>query len=120
MARPQKDGLDYFPVWKPRYRTEERFYSLDFKTRYKALRNSSSGFIKRDDVRNILLSFYENKCVKCGSTENLEIDHIVSVYLCAKGLAPINELNTFKNLTVLCKSCNARRSPDEQTHKSDC
>ena len=115
VARPQKNGLDYFPLWKPQRITESRFYSSDFKKRYKALRNSSSAFIKRKDVRRIIFSKYGNKCVLCGSVDDLEIDHIVSVYLCAKNLFEICKLNTEENLTILCRSCNARRCPNEQT-----
>jgi len=120
MARPQKDGLDYFPLWKPQRKTEKRIQSSDFRLRYTVLRNSSSGFINRKDVRGYLLTKFNNKCVLCGAKENLQIDHIISVYLCAKGLIGVNDLNQEKNLTILCKSCNARRSPNEQTKKSYC
>jgi 5-methylcytosine-specific restriction endonuclease McrA len=115
MARPLKSGLDYFPLWKPQRITESRFHSGDFKVKYRALRNSSSAFIKRKDVRRIILSKYNNRCVFCGSIDNLEIDHIVSVYLCAKGLFEICKLNTEENLTILCGSCNARRCPNGKT-----
>ena len=45
------------------------------------------------------------KCVFCGETRNLQIDHIMPV-----STGGTNELN---NLRVLCKSCNARRVTDE-------
>lgn len=112
MARPLKSGLDYFPLWKPQRITEQRFYSSDFMTRYKALRNSSNAFIRRKDVRNYILSKNNNQCVICGETKNLEVDHKASVYLCAKGLIDIDHLNVKENLTVLCKKCNAGRCPN--------
>ena len=115
MARPQKDGLDYFPKFNPQRITESRIGSSDFRIRYKALRSASSGFIKRKDVRQIVLTTYGNKCTKCGSAYDLEIDHIVSVYLCAKGYINVKDLNVFNNLTVLCSKCNAGRCPNEQT-----
>jgi predicted restriction endonuclease len=52
-------------------------------------------------LREQVLLKYEHKCVKCGSTECLEIDHI----------HPVSKrgLSEFSNLQVLCKSCNIKK-----------
>ena len=42
------------------------------------------------------------RCVKCGSTVNLEVDHIMPI---AKG-----GKTTFNNLQTLCKRCNMNKS----------
>jgi 5-methylcytosine-specific restriction endonuclease McrA len=67
----------------------------------KYIRNASSNYIKRKAVRDFIFSRDQYKCIKCGSTEDLQIDHIVSVYKI--GLSA----NHIENLQTLCKVCNA-------------
>lgn len=52
-------------------------------------------------LRPALFERDENACRFCGSTENLEADHIIPL---ARGGA--NELD---NLQILCRSCNRRK-----------
>lgn len=111
MARPNKTGLDYFPKWNPQMKTMEMLSNISEKVRYKALRNSSSAFIKRIDVRNVIFARDNYKCVICGSSDDLQIDHIHSVYSVIKGKYPMEELNTIENLRILCKHCNASKIP---------
>jgi 5-methylcytosine-specific restriction endonuclease McrA len=111
MAISKKDSADKFPLWKPNRFTVSLF-EHNFRTRYKALRNSSSGFIKRNDVRLAIMNKSENKCSLCGLTYNLQVDHIVSVYKCAMGIIDIKYINSYDNLRILCSSCNVRRVPN--------
>ena len=46
----------------------------------------------------------KGRCVKCGSRENLEIDHVVPL---ARGGS-----NRLENLQLLCRSCNRRKGVD--------
>jgi 5-methylcytosine-specific restriction endonuclease McrA len=100
-----------FPHWSPQRYTWKKFKNPDFKVRYTALRNASSNFTKRQDVREYILNKCNHKCAQCGSNENLQIDHIVSVYQCAIGELPANKLNTSDNLQILCFRCNAGKAP---------
>jgi 5-methylcytosine-specific restriction endonuclease McrA len=52
----------------------------------------------------VLFFKYEKKCMKCGSVENIEVDHIypVSIYP--------QKQNDLNNLQLLCKSCNLEKS----------
>ena len=107
MARPIKQ----FPVWNPSRITLKRLGNINPKIRYNALRNSSSAFIKRKDVREFILKRDNFKCVQCGSTDSLEIDHINSVYSVHIGKYDIQKLNTEQNLQTLCKQCNSSKMP---------
>lgn len=100
-----------FPVWKPQRITKSKFSSSDFKIRLNALRNSSSAFIKKKEVREIVFSNDNHKCVLCGNTKNLTVDHKVSVYMCSLGKYPIEALNTIENFQTLCTSCNSKKIP---------
>lgn len=111
MARPTKQGIDYFPLWKPQRTIELKFSFSDFRIRFKAIRNSSSAFIKKENVRRIVFKEDGFKCVFCGSNKDITIDHIVSVYRVARGNYPIEKLNVRDNLQTLCSLCNAGKSP---------
>ena len=56
ISRPERRNADYFPLWKPQRATEFKFKYYDFVVRFKALRNSSSAFIKRGDVKDIIFN----------------------------------------------------------------
>lgn len=54
------------------------------------------------DIANAVWNRDGGKCCICGSRENLEFDHIIPI---SKGGA-----TTFRNLQILCKNCNIRKS----------
>lgn len=51
------------------------------------------------------------KCEFCGSNKNLQIDHIVDAYTCAKKIIDYRCMNCENNLRVLCKHCNFGITP---------
>ena len=55
MGRLTKQGIDYFPKWNPQRLTWSKIHNLDPKVAMKALRNSSSGFVHRQDVRDTIM-----------------------------------------------------------------
>lgn len=104
--------MSCFPQWTPQFRNASKFDSSDFRIRYKALRNSSSAFIKRADVRKYIFERDNFTCYICGSKENLQIDHIVSVYSYANhNIRPIESLNEEHNLRTICAKCNSSKAP---------
>lgn len=96
MAR-LKDPL----IFTPMERNLSRAKNKGPKQLKKYIRNTSSNYIKRERVRSFIFNRDGYKCVKCGSSENLQIDHIISVYRI--GL----KANNINNLQVLCRKCNA-------------
>ena len=67
----------------------------------------SSGFEEQtrhisQDVKDDVWNRDGGKCVQCGSNENLEFDHIIPH---SKGGA-----NTYRNIQLLCQSCNRQKS----------
>ena len=104
-------GIDYFPLWRPHWITENRFSCTDFKLKYKALRNSSSAFTAKTEVREAVFLSSNFECELCGSMDNLTVDHIVSVYRAATGEFPIEKLNSKENLQALCFKCNSGKAP---------
>lgn len=65
----------------------------------KYLRNEASNYIKRPAVREFVFKRDNYKCVYCGSSKDLQVDHIKSVYSGGE--------NNINNLQTLCKRCNA-------------
>lgn len=55
-----------------------------------------------EDVRIFVWKRDGGRCVKCGSQENLEFDHIIPV---SKGGS-----NTARNIQLLCETCNRMKS----------
>jgi len=70
---------------------------------YLKRRSQASNYTKRPEVRARIFARDNYRCVECGSTENLTIDHIISVYR--------GGTDEDTNLQTLCNSCNARKEP---------
>lgn len=70
---------------------------------YRKRRNRASNHTHKPEVRTRIFTRDNYRCLQCGSTENLTIDHIVSVY--SGGTDEDN------NLQTLCNPCNAGKAP---------
>ena len=68
---------------------------------YHSKRARANVHISKGYVRNKVFDLYGEKCLKCESTENIQIDHIVPV---KKGGS-----NEIDNLQPLCNVCNASK-----------
>jgi hypothetical protein len=77
----------------------------------KYLRGCGSTFVKRPEVREFVFSRDDHKCVYCGSEDNLQVDHIISIYRVFKDGLDIRDINNLDNLQTLCRSCNSAKAP---------
>jgi len=66
---------------------------------YKKIRSEYNGM--RDALLAALIERDGCYCQKCGTTENITIDHIMPVIMGGK--------NLISNLQLLCRSCNSRK-----------
>jgi len=98
-----------FPIWRLHWWNEKNLYSGNTKIRAKTIRNSSSAFIAKQSVRNYIFSRDNYQCKLCGSKDNLQVDHIISVYHAINNKIPIDKLNSESNLQTLCKDCNIQK-----------
>ena len=98
------NGLRY----KPQLLAFEHARTLRGKQLRKYLRNTSSGYISKPEVKNYILNKYNNRCCFCGNPFNLQIDHIIPVYHAT--LDNIFMINSIDNLRLLCISCNTGRA----------
>jgi len=83
----------------------ECLQKLSEKYLYQNLKLNEQITIKRkpisEKLRNKLLKKYKYKCVKCGNTKNLQIDHIKPFSLGGE--------TKLKNLQILRKNCNSKK-----------
>lgn len=77
--------------------------SFSSKLRYTRRRNAACKYTTKPEVRDRIFSRDNYKCVLCGSTERLTIDHIISIY---RGGTDDDD-----NLQTLCNRCNAGKAP---------
>ena len=104
---------DEFPRCRIQYGTSKKLSSRDAKVRYKTLRNVSDRFISRKDVREYIFEHKGRKCYLCGSSENLQIDHKISVYRGAHEMIPCRVINGYENLMPICRKCNSGKRVEE-------
>lgn len=71
----------------------------------------------QSSLKNLILNCFENKCVKCGSSEDLTLDH----YWLSKNeggnfiMKEVESRNLINNTIVLCRKCNAAKSDKSYT-----
>jgi len=65
-------------------------------------RRDANIFTSKISTKEKVFDLYGRKCLCCGSTENITIDHVVSV--------KNGGVNEIENMQPLCKSCNSRKS----------
>ena len=80
--------------WSPEREERKRY----LKARYRA-----SYHTHLPDVRDKIFSRDNHQCTQCGSSQDLTIDHVLSIY---SGGSDDDD-----NLQTLCRSCNSMKAP---------
>jgi 5-methylcytosine-specific restriction endonuclease McrA len=99
------DKVEEYNANKPKYEYS-RWISLPgrrsakkgYEQNYRARKVSAPGVITKAEVER-LLEVYGSKCLRCGSNDDICIDHVVPL---SKGGS-----NEFVNLQPLCRGCNS-------------
>jgi len=73
-------------------------------------RIEGSKYISKSEVRNIIFELYGKLCLRCGSLNNISIDHIVPV--------SVGGLNIIDNLQPLCKKCNSSKGKKTKDYRN--
>lgn len=68
---------------------------------YSCKRNIANKFIQKSDVKSAIFQKYGERCLCCGSSENIVLDHVIPIYN--------NGKNEIDNLQPLCQMCNSRK-----------
>jgi hypothetical protein len=84
------------------------FDNQNQKKAFHYFRASSSAFIQKREVKEYILKRDNYTCVNCGSKDNLQIDHILSVWHCFNRFK-IMQCNKIDNLQTLCRKCNLNK-----------
>lgn len=64
-------------------------------------RRRANKFTGNEEIRNAVFELHGSDCLKCGSSEKIQLDHIKPVFKGGK--------NEIDNLQPLCKSCNVSK-----------
>ena len=118
-GRPIKQNADYFKI---RYQSTalRLAYIKGGRRLLNYIRQTSSAFIARKDVRKFVFQRDSNKCIDCFCSDKIQIDHIKSVwkFCCSLNLKTCDEtdiqkilyeINSIDNLQTLCRGCNSQK-----------
>lgn len=85
--------------WKD-YRSKNVKRIQDHKKRYKHRKRANAEYWPNNGWL-WLLNFYPNECMKCGSKDGLQLDHVVPISLGGE--------HSLRNAQILCGTCNSSK-----------
>jgi len=94
--------LDFLSYAIERRGNQELYVRLYFEAKGKLKETTKRSRRITQDVMDRVWRRDEGKCVKCGSQENLEFDHMVPFSK--------NGSNSYRNIQLLCEPCNRSKS----------
>lgn len=99
--RTSEEGRAYFRNYMAEYRKKNRAKLYEHERRYLDRKHSNDCHFSADD-RRTLFAIYRNRCLACGSSDRLVVDHVIPV---SQGGS-----NGIENRQLLCHSCNSKKN----------
>lgn len=113
----KKDNKEYTRVWRIKNADKVKRYS-ELHKEDKACRESKrrarkkgNGGSHTPEEWNDVLVHYGSRCLRCGATERIEKDHVVSI--------KNNGSDDIENLQPLCRSCNTSKNSKTVDYRPD-
>lgn len=105
----REDAMDFIAKWN----------TGKFKAQVEAREDRKKFYssIGWNHVKDVAFSVYGRICMLCGSTENLEVDHIISRKECKEIGHPELELALI-NTGILCHTCNNKKGNTSYDYRS--
>lgn len=87
---------EYSRKWKKRHKDK-----VNESTRNRRARIRGNGGVLTKQEWQMILEKYDHKCLRCGSTDRIEADHVIPISRGGKNVA--------SNIQPLCRICNASK-----------
>jgi 5-methylcytosine-specific restriction endonuclease McrA len=113
LSPPLKKDLrnDKLRAYEQKYRDKMKVWTNRLKNKHRVKLKGLDGDFSVKQWQD-LLDRHEGKCVRCGSSQNITIDHIISLKdwpEWAKEHKPNYRANDIENIQPLCLHCNSSK-----------
>lgn len=95
-----KNHPEQMRVYKKKWKSQNKEKVLADTRNRRARIRWNGGILTEKDWKEVL-DMYGEKCLKCGSPDNIEVDHVIPV--------SCGGVNDKTNVQPLCRSCNAKK-----------
>jgi 5-methylcytosine-specific restriction endonuclease McrA len=112
LSRPLRN--DRIRAYEQKYRDKMKVWTNRLKNKHRVKLKGLDGDFSVKQWQD-LLKKHDGRCVRCGSTENITIDHVVPLGVFKEWAAvhhPSYRANDIENIQPLCLHCNSSKKSD--------